>query len=56
MVEIDTNSRKAVLLQIHDDLLNFDFASFDPRTDKMILMEELKQINFKLGRLLKEYK
>lgn len=52
----EASSRKEVLRGVAETLRNFDFKNFDPRTDKAILMDELKIINGKLGALLKGYK
>lgn len=50
------NSRKKVLNDVSQTLRDFNFESFDLRTDKPILMAKLKEINIKLGGLLKGYK
>lgn len=50
------NQRQTTLTQITNDLRSFDFKSFDPRKDKVKLMQFLQSINSKLGQLLQGYK
>lgn len=50
------NQRQTTLTQISNDLRTFDFKTFDPRKDKVILMQLLQSINSKLGQLLQGYK
>ncbi len=51
----EQNTRQETLKQISQELREFDFASFDPRTDKLVLVEKLRSINSRLGALLKGY-
>jgi len=48
--------RKETMRYVTETLRNFDFETFDPRTDKKVLMDELQIINSKLGNLIREYK
>lgn len=54
MVETNT-PRKETLKSISKDLREFDFEHFDLNKDKLVLMETLKTINVKLGKILKGY-
>ncbi len=51
----EQNTRQETLKRISQELREFDFASFDPRTDKLVLVEKLRSINSRLGALLKGY-
>ena len=48
-------TRQDTLKQIAIELREFDFKSFDPRTDKAVLVAALQSINSRLGALLKGY-
>jgi len=45
---------KQTLKDIATDLKKFDFSSFDPRTDKALLMTHLQTINSKLGKVIRK--
>jgi hypothetical protein len=47
-----TNPRQTTLREISTILREFDFENFNPREDKMALMNELQLINSKLGKIL----
>lgn len=50
------NQRQTTLTEITNDLRSFDFQTFDPRKDKIKLMQLLQSINSRLGQLLQGYK
>ena len=47
--------KKETLKIVIAELRDFDFSSFNPVTDKPLLMNTIQSINAKLGKLLREF-
>lgn len=43
------------LKEIATDLRNIDFTKFDPTKDKQKMLEKIRKINAKLGKILREF-
>lgn len=49
-----SQTKQQTLKDIANDLRTFDFNSFDPRKDKIKLMNHLQMVNSKLGRMIRK--